>query len=103
MTIVESGKKFGTVAVIGGAGYVGAVLVPRLLEEGYRVRVFDLFIYGDEALAAVRDNPHLEIRHGDVRDLAAVKEAVRGADAGLEGSCDQVGAIAKHGGWSFGK
>jgi len=87
MTIVESGKKFGTVAVIGGAGYVGAVLVPRLLEEGYRVRVFDLFIYGDEALAAVRDNPHLEIRHGDVRDLAAVKEAVRGADAVIHLAC----------------
>ena len=87
MTIAESGKKFGTVAVIGGAGYVGAVLVPRLLEEGYRVRVFDLFIYGDEALAAVRDNPHLEIRHGDVRDLAAVKEAVRGADAVIHLAC----------------
>ena len=87
MTIVESGKKFGTVAVIGGAGYVGAVLVPRLLDEGYRVRVFDLFIYGDEALAAVRDNPHLEIRHGDVRDLAAVKEAVRGADAVIHLAC----------------
>jgi len=87
MTIAESGKKFGTVAVIGGAGYVGAVLVPRLLEEGYRVRVFDLFIYGEDALAAVRDNPHLEIQHGDVRDLAAVKEAVRGADAVIHLAC----------------
>jgi len=87
MTIAESGKKFGTVAVIGGAGYVGAVLVPRLLQEGYRVRVFDLFIYGDEALAAVRDNPHLEIQHGDVRDQAAVKEAVRGADAVIHLAC----------------
>jgi nucleoside-diphosphate-sugar epimerase len=87
MTIAESGKKFGTVTVIGGAGYVGAVLVPRLLEEGYRVRVFDLFIYGEEALAAVRDNPHLEIQHGDVRDPAAVKEAVRGADAVIHLAC----------------
>ena len=87
MTVTESGKKFGTVAVIGGAGYVGAVLVPRLLQEGYRVRVFDLFIYGEEALAAVRDNPHLEIQHGDVRDPAAVKEAVRGADAVIHLAC----------------
>ena len=87
MTAAAGGKKFGTVAVIGGAGYVGAVLVPRLLDEGYRVRVFDLFIYGDEALAAVRDNPRLEIEKGDVRDLAAVKEAVRGADAVIHLAC----------------
>jgi nucleoside-diphosphate-sugar epimerase len=87
MTATAGGTKFGTVAVIGGAGYVGAVLVPRLLDEGYRVRVFDLFIYGDEALAAVRDNPRLEILKGDVRDLAAVKEAVRGADAVIHLAC----------------
>jgi nucleoside-diphosphate-sugar epimerase len=87
MTDAGSGKKFGTVAVIGGAGYVGAVLVPRLLDEGYRVRVFDLFIYGDEALAAVRDNPRLEIQKGDVRDPAAVEAAVRGADAVIHLAC----------------
>jgi nucleoside-diphosphate-sugar epimerase len=87
MTDAGSGKKFGTVSVIGGAGYVGAVLVPRLLDEGYRVRVFDLFIYGDEALAAVRDNPRLEIQKGDVRDSAAVEAAVRGADAVIHLAC----------------
>ena len=87
MTAAGEGRKFGTVAVIGGAGYVGAVLVPRLLEEGYRVRVFDLFIYGEEALAAVRGNPRLEMIKGDVRDLAAVKEAVRGADAVIHLAC----------------
>ncbi len=87
MTASGSEKKFETVAVIGGAGYVGAVLVPRLLEEGYRVRVFDLFIYGEEALASVRDNPRLEIQKGDVRDQAAVREAVRGADAVIHLAC----------------
>ena len=87
MTDAGSGTMFGTVAVIGGAGYVGAVLVPRLLEEGYRVRVFDLFIYGEEALAGVRDNPRLEMIKGDVRDLAAVQAAVRGADAVIHLAC----------------
>ena len=61
-------QRFGKVAVIGGAGYVGAVLVPRLLAEGYEVVVLDLFIYGEEPLAAVRSDPRLIVIKGDVRD-----------------------------------
>ena len=38
----------GTVLVTGGAGYVGAVLVPKLLDNGYRVKVLDLYLYGDQ-------------------------------------------------------
>ena len=40
----------GTVVVTGGAGYVGAVLVPKLLARGHRVRVLDLFLFGDDVL-----------------------------------------------------
>ena len=87
MTHGGTGGRFGTVTVIGGAGYVGAVLVPRLLEEGYRVRVFDLFIYGEEALAAVRGSPRLDVQKGDVRDLAAVRKAVQGVDAVIHLAC----------------
>ena len=36
--------------VTGGAGYVGSKLVPRLLEKGHQVTVFDLMIYGEEVL-----------------------------------------------------
>jgi nucleoside-diphosphate-sugar epimerase len=78
---------FETVTVIGGAGYVGAVLVPRLLEEGYRVRVLDLFIYGEEPLSAVRGNPRLEVVAGDVRDRQTVERAVRGVDAVIHLAC----------------
>ena len=76
-----------TVAVLGGAGYVGAVLVPRLLEEGYRVRVLDLYIYGEQALAAVKGHPNLQQVRGDVRDPEAVRSVVRGSDAVIHLAC----------------
>lgn len=82
-----SGKMFQKVAVIGGAGYVGAVLVPRLLDEGYEVSVLDLFIYGEEPLAAVRSNPRLTVIKGDVRDQAVVRQTVEGCEAVIHLAC----------------
>ena len=53
------------VLVIGGAGYVGTVLVEELLKRGYAVKVFDRLIYGDQGLQAVRDR--IELIVGDMR------------------------------------
>ncbi len=80
-------KRFEKVAVIGGAGYVGAVLVPRLLAEGYEVVVLDLFIYGEEPLAAVRSHPRLTVIKGDVRDQGDVRQAVHGCEAVIHLAC----------------
>jgi nucleoside-diphosphate-sugar epimerase len=33
--------------ITGGAGYVGAIMVPHLLDQGYKVTVLDLMIYGE--------------------------------------------------------
>jgi nucleoside-diphosphate-sugar epimerase len=55
------------VLVVGGAGYVGSVLVPELLERGYAVKVFDRLYYGDQGLKDVRDRIYLET--GDMRAL----------------------------------
>ena len=38
------------VFITGGAGYVGAVLTPNLLDKGYKVKVLDLMIYGEKVL-----------------------------------------------------
>jgi nucleoside-diphosphate-sugar epimerase len=75
------------VLVTGGAGYVGAVLVPKLLQAGYRVKVIDLYIYGDDVLAAVKDNPGLEQIKGDIRDRTLLEKIMPGCDAVIHLAC----------------
>ena len=58
------------ILVIGGAGYVGSVLVPKLIEKGYLVTVFDLFIYGKDTLD---ENKNLKLVSGDIRDIESIK------------------------------
>ena len=55
------------VLVAGGAGYIGCVLVPRLLERGYAVRLLDRLYWGEEPLAGFRDQ--VEVVEADVRDM----------------------------------
>jgi nucleoside-diphosphate-sugar epimerase len=76
-----------TVLVTGGAGYVGAALVPRLLARGYRVKVLDLYLYGSEALDAVRGHAKLEQVKGDLRDRALLGRTIPGCDAVIHLAC----------------
>jgi nucleoside-diphosphate-sugar epimerase len=69
-----------TVLVVGGAGYVGSVLVSALLESGARVRVLDQLIYDNGfAIAPMLDHPRLRFRRGDMRDPDDLSGAARGA------------------------
>ena len=76
-----------TVLVTGGAGYVGAVLVPKLIDKGYRVRVLDLYMYGDDVLDSVKGNPKLEHLKGDIRGHALLERATKGCDAVVHLAC----------------
>ena len=65
--------------ILGGAGYVGAVLTPTLIAAGHRVRVLDSLLYDNsDSLAAVADHPLFEFVHGDVRSSRDVQGAVDG-------------------------
>jgi nucleoside-diphosphate-sugar epimerase len=76
-----------SVLVTGGAGYVGSALVPVLLQAGYKVKVLDLYLYGEDVLAAVRGNPNLEEIKGDIRDRGLLKKVVLGCDSVIHLAC----------------
>ncbi len=65
------------VLVIGGAGYIGSALVPLLLDAGFRVRVLDIMMFGDEPLKSVLDHPRLEIIRGDFRNVVSLFRAMQ--------------------------
>ena len=73
-----------SIYITGGAGYVGAVLVPHLLNEGYNVTVLDLMIYGEEVLA---NHPNLSKITGDIRDLKLLESTLPGHDALIHLAC----------------
>lgn len=68
-----------TILVTGGAGFIGSHLVERLLSEGHSVRVLDNLSTGKRE--NLPQHPALELRVGDIRDEAAVREALRGVSA----------------------
>jgi nucleoside-diphosphate-sugar epimerase len=78
-------RRFDSVFVTGGAGYCGSLLVPQLLDLGYRVTVYDMLYFGDHFLP--KDHPNLTIMPGDVRDTDKLAAAVRGHDSVLHLAC----------------
>ena len=76
---------FKHIFVTGGAGYVGSLLVPQLLEAGYKVTVYDKMFFGDKFLP--KENPDLKLVNGDIRETAKLEAAMKGADAVISLAC----------------
>jgi nucleoside-diphosphate-sugar epimerase len=70
--------------VIGGAGYVGSALVPKMLEAGYQVTVYDLFIYGEDV---IEKHPNLSTIKGDIRNINLMEDSLIGFDSIIHLAC----------------
>lgn len=73
-----------SIFITGGAGYVGSVLVPKLLSVGHRVTVLDLMIYGEDTL---EDHPNLTKQKGDIRNIDLLKKMIPGHDSVIHLAC----------------
>jgi len=68
------------ILVTGGAGYIGSVLVPALLDRGNDVTVVDNFMYGQDSLAAVCHHEKFSLVRGDVRSMDTMRPLLKHAD-----------------------
>ncbi len=75
------------ILVTGGAGYLGAVLVPALLAEGHAVTVIDNFMYGQTSLLDCCHQPALSVVRGDARDRALLSAHLKTTDVIIPLAC----------------
>lgn len=68
------------ILVTGGAGYIGSILIPMLLQKGYQVVLFDNFTWGIKPILHFVRHPDLEIMSGDIRDLKSIQSAMKNCE-----------------------
>lgn len=73
------------VLITGGAGYVGSLLTPQLLDLGYRVTVYDILYFGQDFLP--KNHPKLNIIEGDIRDTEKFFKACHDIDVVINLAC----------------
>ena len=77
-------KEVKKIFITGGAGYVGAMLVPELLSKGYQVTVLDLMMYGEDV---IKPNINLKMVKGDIRDIALLNKEIPGHNVVIHLAC----------------
>jgi len=76
-----------TVLVTGGAGYVGSILVPKLLSRGYKVRVVDLYLFEKNLFSHCKSGYFLEEIQGDIRDRSLMANCLKNVDVVIHLAC----------------
>lgn len=68
------------ITITGGAGYIGSMLIPMLLEKGHRVHIVDNLFFGGQTLLPHFINPNFSFANVDVRNKSALEKELDGSD-----------------------
>jgi len=68
------------ILVTGGAGYIGSILIPFLLDKGFKTSVYDLLLYGGHSLLPFISNKNFSFIKGDIRDKESLSQVVKKND-----------------------
>lgn len=70
-----------TILVTGGAGYLGSILVRKLLDKGYNVKVLDCLFFGNESIQELEKIKNFELIKGKIENIELTANIVKQADA----------------------
>ncbi len=68
------------ILITGGAGYIGSILAPQLVNAGYIVTVIDNFMYKQTSLLDIIYHPDFHLVNGDIRNRDLLERAVKEHD-----------------------
>ena len=71
------------ILVIGGAGYLGTILIEKLREKKYPVRLLDSFIFGKKSIQQFKNDKSVEIIEADIRNIETVNASMKDVDCVL--------------------
>lgn len=80
-------SEFMKILVTGAAGYIGSILVPRLLQAGHSVLALDNFMYRQVTLLDCCNHPGFEMICGDARDSSLIARCMPQVDAVIPLAC----------------
>lgn len=78
---VQPDRPVERVLLLGGGGYIGSALIPKLLEKGFKVRLLDRMLYGKGAIQPYLESGQVELLQADFRQVDKVVQAMQEVDA----------------------
>ena len=73
-------KSLKTVLVTGGAGYVGSVLIKKLLSQNFNIKIIDSLVYGSDGISDHLGNNSLELINTDIRKIQDISDIFHNVD-----------------------